>query len=171
MQKKENNANLIRGIASAVLAFAIYSIAPAGMPEAARRVLFVFVIAALFWSLEIIPLYATSLVVVLLETFLLCRPGGVLNMGPSGYEVFLLPFGSPIIMLFFGGFVLACATQKYEIDQLIASKLLHFFGTKPLFILLGFMFTTGFLSMWMSNTATTAMMMTMIAPLIKHLDD
>jgi len=148
----------------------VYFILPASVPEAGRRVAVVFVFAALFWALEIIPLYATSLSVVLLLTFFLCRPGGILNMDEGGYKVFMLPFGSPIIILFFGGFVLAQAMQKYHLDRMLASKLLKMFGTGPYAIMFGFMIATAFLSMWMSNTATTAMMMAMVLPLLKQLD-
>ncbi|MGE0268635.1 MAG: DASS family sodium-coupled anion symporter [Candidatus Omnitrophota bacterium] len=147
-----------------------YAFAPESMPEAARRVLFVFVLAGLFWATEAIPLYATALLNVLLLTFLLCKPGGVLNMDEMGYSVFMLPFGSSIIMLFFGGLVMAAALQKYGIDKLTASAMLKFFGTNPVFVMSGFILCTAFLSMWMSNTATTAMMITMIIPLVRQMD-
>ncbi|MCA9405472.1 MAG: DASS family sodium-coupled anion symporter [Candidatus Omnitrophica bacterium] len=153
-----------------ILALCAYFMAPASMSEPSRRVFFIFVFSALFWALEIIPLYATSLLVILLETFFLCRPGGVMNMDSGGYKVFLLPFGSPIIILFLGGFILACAMQKYHIDRIIARRLLKLFGNKPYMIMLGFMMSTAFLSMWMSNTATTAMMIAMLLPLLKQID-
>jgi len=153
------------------VAVVFYVLVPISMPEAAKRVLFVFILAGIFWAFEIIPLYATSLGVVLLLTFLLCRPGGILNMDEMGYTVFMMPFGSAIIMLFFGGFVIAQAMQKYSIDKILATHMLKFFGTKPYFVMCGFILSTAFLSMWMSNTATTAMMMAMIIPLLKQLDD
>ena len=86
-----------------ICAWLCYYVFPESATEAGARMIFIFVVAALFWALEIIPLYATSFMVVLLEIFLLCRPGGVLNMDASGYKAFLLPFGSPIIILFLGG--------------------------------------------------------------------
>ncbi len=148
----------------------VYFMLPESCPEAARRVAFVFVVAAVFWAFEIIPLYATSLVVVLLEILLLGKPDGVLGMDESGYTVFLVPFSSPVIMLFFGGFILAAAMQKYRVDRLIARKLLQLFGQKPFSIMFGFMLTTAFLSMWLSNTATTAMMIAMIIPLLASME-
>jgi solute carrier family 13 (sodium-dependent dicarboxylate transporter), member 2/3/5 len=148
----------------------VYFALPESCPEAARRTASVFVVAALFWAFEVIPIYATSLVVVLLLTFLLTRPGGVLGLDHSGYTLFLLPFSSPVIMLFFGGFVLARALRKRKVDRVFASKLLQWFGDRPYFILLGFMVTTGFLSMWISNTATTAMMLAMVYPLLSRID-
>ncbi|MCA9401147.1 MAG: DASS family sodium-coupled anion symporter [Candidatus Omnitrophica bacterium] len=162
--------DFIKGIGVYIFAWVIYMITPEGMDEAAKRQIFIFVVAALYWAMEIIPLYATSLMVVLLEMFMLCRPDGVLAMSKTGYQVFLLPFGSPIIMLFFGGFILARAMHKYHIDKWIASNLLKVFGHKPYMILFGFMVATALLSMWMSNTATTAMMMAMVIPLLKQLD-
>lgn len=148
----------------------VYFVFPESAGEAGRRMAFIFVFAALFWALEILPLYTTAFLVVLLEMFMLCRPGGVLNMDATGYNAYLLPFGSPIIMLFLGGLVIAAALHKFSLDHIIASKLLKLFGTKPYFIMLGFMVTTAFLSMWMSNTATTAMMIAMIIPLLKQID-
>lgn len=152
-------------------ALATYFFLPADLSEPARRMGFIFVVAAFFWALEIVPLYATSLIVVLLEILLLARPGGVLQMDKGGYEIFLLPFGSPIIMLFFGGLTLAMTLRKYRIDNLIATKLLKMFGKSPYFIMLGFMLATAFLSMWMSNTATTAMMIAMVLPLLKQIKE
>ncbi len=149
-----------------LVAFLVYLILPDSCPDAAKRTAFVFIIAAAFWAFEIIPLHATSLLVILVLTFLLTKPQGVLNMDSSGYTVFLDPFSSPVMMLFFGGFVLAEAFRKYKIDCLIASKLLRRFGSNPYSILLGFMVTTAILSMWISNTATTALMLAMISPLL-----
>jgi len=165
-----NRSRLIKGGIAIVLALAGYFLLGESMGEPARRTTFVFILAALFWALEVIPLYATSLLVVILEIFLLTRPGGVLNMDAGGYKVFLIPFGSPVIILFFGGFVLARAMSKYQIDRLIAVKMIKLFGHSPFSLMLGFMSVTAVLSMWMSNTATTAMMMAMALPLLKQLD-
>lgn len=143
---------------------------PSDCPEAARRTAFIFMVAALFWCFEILPLYATSILVILLLTFLLAKPNGVLQMDASGYQVFLAPFASPIMMIFFGGFVLAEALRKYQIDLFFASKLLRKFGTKPYFVMLGFMLTTAALSMWISNTATAALMFAMATPLLASVE-
>lgn len=159
------------GIFSIVATIAVYFMLPADMPEAAKRMTIVFVLAAFFWALEVLPLFATSVVVVVMEILLLAKPGGVLGMDKGGYKQFLVPFGSPIIFLFFGGFIIAKAMHKYHLDRLIARKLLKVFGTRPYFIMVGFMVTTAFLSMWMSNTATTAMMMVMVMPLLSQMDE
>ncbi len=162
---------LFKFICATVVAVAIYFFAPESMPEPAKRTLGVFVWAALFWVFEIIPIYATSLGIVLLLTFLLCKPGGILGMDETGYSVFMLPFGSPIIMLFFGGLVIAVAVQKYSLDKMAASKALKLFGLRPYSIMCGFIFITAFLSMWMSNTAVTAMMIALIRPLLQQIDE
>lgn len=158
-----------RFISSALICFAgllVYIFLPAECPEPARRTAFVFVVGAFFWALEIIPLYATSLLVVLLEILLLCKPGGVLGMDETGYVVFLVPFASPVIMLFFGGFIIAGSVQKYGLGDRAAYLLIKRLGREPHRFMFGIMCVTAFLSMWMSNTATTAMMLALLAPLL-----
>ena len=161
---------IVKALLSICVGIGVYALLPESASEAARRAAFIFVFAAAFWSLEIIPLYATSMVVVLLNVFMLARPGGVLDMDASGYQTFLVPFASPVIMLFFGGFVLAAVMHKYELDRLIARQLVRWFGQKPFWVMTGMMLTTAFLSMWMSNTATAAMMIGLVRPLSEQLD-
>lgn len=161
---------IIKLVFTLFVAGAAFIFLPPDCPDPARRMAFIFVIAALFWALEIIPLFATSLIVILLQAFLLAKAGGVIGIAENDYTVFLIPFANPVIMLFLGGFVLAKAFQKYKIDRWIAAHLLRLFGTKPFFVLLGFMIATAFLSMWISNTATTALMIAMIFPLLSNLE-
>ncbi len=151
-----------RAVAAGIsLAFAvlIYFLLPAECPEPAKRAASVFILAAFFWGFEIIPLYATSILVVLLFSFLL---------GPA--DRFFKPFSHPVIILFFGGFVLARAFHKYEVDRWIAARLVRAFGSGSFRILLGMMTTTALLSMWISNTATAAIMLTMARPLFLDLN-
>ncbi|ELR67122.1 Transporter, putative [Photobacterium marinum] len=75
-------------------------------------------------------------------------------------------FSSPIIILFMGGFALAIAASKYELDNNLARVLLKPFGTQPRFIMLGLMLITAVFSMFMSNTATTVMMLALLAPIV-----
>lgn len=164
------NKNFWKAFVTIIIATIIYLVLPDTCPEAARRTAFIFVFAALFWALEIIPLYATSLVVVVGLILLTATPGGPLGFDSKGYIEFLIPFSSPVIMLFFGGFIIAEAMHKYSIDRKLAKRLIKLFGKNPLMILLGFMLTTAFLSMWMSNTATTAMMLVLIGPLLLQMD-
>ncbi len=75
-------------------------------------------------------------------------------------------FADPIIILFLGGFFLAAAATKYRLDINLAKVLLKPFGTNPRFVLLGLMTVTALFSMFMSNTATAAMMLAILAPVL-----
>ena len=75
-------------------------------------------------------------------------------------------FSSPIIILFMGGFALAIAASKYELDNNLARVLLKPFGTEPRYIMLGLMLITAVFSMFMSNTATTVMMLALLGPIV-----
>ncbi|MCP5507328.1 MAG: anion permease [Chlamydiales bacterium] len=128
-------------IGAVLLAAIVYFLLPESCPESARRTAFVFILAAVFWSLEILPLYITSLAIVLLLIFLLGKPDGVLEMERTGYTIFLIPFSSPVIMLFLGGFLLAAGMCKHGVDTFIA----HTFAPK----------TGRPVSMWILGTITT----------------
>ncbi|MCB1112198.1 MAG: SLC13/DASS family transporter [Chlamydiia bacterium] len=157
-------------IGAVLLAAIVYFLLPESCPESARRTAFVFILAAVFWSLEILPLYITSLAIVLLLIFLLGKPDGVLEMERTGYTIFLIPFSSPVIMLFLGGFLLAAGMCKHGVDTFIAHKAMSVFGNRPYFLLLGTLGTTAFLSMWISNTITTALMLGILQSNLKRLD-
>lgn len=168
---------LILTIAAAV---AVYQLAPGwGLDpaapdallnkfEAKRRMLVIFVLAIGFWGAVIIPPYATALLIIGLEIMLLGKPGG----GPlaadhlNPWKLFLQPAASPVLLLFLGGLVLASAATKYNLDLRMAKILLTPFGTRPSRVLLGVICITALFSMFMSNTATTAMMLAVIAPLM-----
>jgi solute carrier family 13 (sodium-dependent dicarboxylate transporter), member 2/3/5 len=162
---------LLKIILALILSATVYLIMPAEMGEAARRTAFIFALAAMFWSTEPIPLYATSLVVIVLNIFLLAIPKQILDAKNSSYTIFLDSLASPVIILFLGGFVLERVLHKHRIDEVLAGILIRFFGKKSFWISLGFMVTTAFLSMWMSNTATTAMMLAIIIPFLDKLDE
>ena len=140
-----------------------------------HRVISVFVLAVLFWVLEPVPIYATSILVIVL-LLLLVSDHGVLQEGfvsegialgeRIAYEDIMAVFGSPIIMLFLGGFFLARAVSKVGLDVNLANYLLRPFGTEPKFVMLGIMIITAVFSMFMSNTATAAMMITILIPVV-----
>ena len=75
-------------------------------------------------------------------------------------------FADPIIILFLGGFFLAAAATKYRLDINLAKVLLKPFGTNPKFVMLGLMVVTALFSMFMSNTATAAMMLAILTPVL-----
>ncbi len=85
---------------------------------------------------------------------------------PLSYKTIFGTLANPIIILFLGGFMLAQAAVKYRLDAALTAYLLKPFGNKPSFILFGLILVTAILSAFMSNTATTAMMMTVILPII-----
>ncbi|MBP9865275.1 MAG: DASS family sodium-coupled anion symporter [Candidatus Omnitrophica bacterium] len=150
-------------ILAVLLAFAAYFLLPADCPEPARRAAGIFIIAAIFWACEVIPLFATSLVVIVLEILLLSGPG------LKTYTSFLTPLANPVIMLFLGGFVIARAFHKHRVDEWLAYHLIGGTRRSAYSLLLGFMGVTAFLSMWLSNTATAALIFALIRPFLDKL--
>ncbi|MFW6059327.1 MAG: SLC13 family permease [Phycisphaeraceae bacterium] len=159
-------AGIITG--TVALALLVYWLLPADMNELARRMAGLFVVAAVFWATEVIPLYATSLCVVALQVLLLASGGGLAPEGDLTFSHFFDPFASGVIILFMGGFLLSAAVTKHELDRAIAAKVLRPFTFHPLALLYGIIAITAFFSMWMSNTATTAMMMALVMPLLRN---
>ncbi|GAA5647478.1 MULTISPECIES: SLC13 family permease [Vibrio] len=146
-----------------------------GMTIIQQRVIAVFLLAALCWVFEPIPIYATSVVIIVLELLLLSDKSIILFRLAEGqphfgellkYQDIMATFASPIIMLFLGGFFLAMAATKYRLDVNLARVLLKPFGHDPKYVMLGLMLITAVFSMFMSNTATTAMMLSILAPVI-----
>ncbi|ABV37811.1 transporter, divalent anion:sodium symporter family [Shewanella sediminis HAW-EB3] len=146
-----------------------------GLTIIQQRVIAIFLLAALCWVMEPIPIYATSVVIIVLELLLLSDKSFILfrlgsdqsNFGELlKYNEIMATFASPIIMLFLGGFFLAMAATKYRLDINLARVLLKPFGSEPRFVMLGLMLITGIFSMFMSNTATTAMMLSILTPVI-----
>ncbi len=144
-----------------------------GITEIEKRVIAIFIFAALSWVLEPIPIYTTSLTIILLELVLLSNKALTFlkfegeDYGKSiPYIDILHTFASPIIILFLGGFFLAMAATKYRLDQNLARVLLSPFGSSPKAVMFGVMLITAIFSMFMSNTATTAMMLSILTPVL-----
>ncbi len=134
----------------------------------------IFIFAALLWATEALPLFATAILIFGLQIIFLSNPGNWSFLGfekgdSPNYQEILSPLADPIIVLFFGGFLLALAAVKQGVDKKLAGIVLHLFGQKPKWVLLGLMSITAIFSMWMSNTATAAMMITFIAPMLIQL--
>ena len=92
------------------------------------------------------------------------------NVGtPLSHKSIMASFADPVIMLFIGGFVLAIAAAKTGLDAYLAKALLKPFGRKSENVLLGFILVTGLFSMFVSNTATAAMMLAFLTPVFKQL--
>lgn len=149
-----------------------------GLTVTEQRTIAIFVFAALMWMFEIIPTWTTSVLIIVLM-LLTISDSSVSFMKGSGipaemgtfvsYKSLLATFADPVIMLFLGGFILAIAATKVGLDVQLARILLKPFGKKSEFVLLGFLFVIGVFSMFMSNTATAAMMLTFLAPVLKTL--
>lgn len=154
-----------------------------GLPDISvieHRVIAIFGFAFIMWLTEAIPSWTTSvlIVVILLLTcsnssismFYDVAPGKTLGE-TIPYASIMACFSDPIIMLFLGGFILASAASKLGIDVQLARLFFKPFGKKSEFVLLGFLLITGLFSMFISNTATAAMMLTFMAPVLKQLPE
>ena len=165
------------GVPLLVLALPAEAFGIPGLTVIEHRVIAIFFMALFFWVLEPIPLYATSLLIILSElvlasdnAFLPLRSKAEGYGTPLPWKAVVETFADPIIILFLGGFFLAMVSTKYELDIGLARLVLRPFGTKPKFVLLGFMLVTAGFSMFMSNTAATAMMLAVMAPVLRSLD-
>lgn len=154
-------------ITAGFLATLAYWLVPDSIPELGRRTIAIFVVASVLWATEAIPLYATSLCAIGLQILVLAEKGGLAGQGGLSFADFLAPFSSGVIILFMGGFLLSKALTKSGVDEFIASRLLKPFSTSPLRLIYGILTITSFFSMWMSNTATAAMMLALLIPILK----
>jgi len=140
------------------------------LPREAVWMAGIFAVAAALWMTEALPLFVTSLLVIGLEIILLANPGGWRGLGferePSvEWSSILSAAAHPILLLFFGGFLLARAAVKEGVDRALSALLLKPFNKSLGWLLFGLIAITALFSMWMSNTATAAMAMTIAAPL------
>lgn len=138
------------------------------------RVIAIFVMAALFWILQPFPIWSTSVLVIVLMILTVSDSSlamfKVEGVKAVSHKDIMGTFANPIIMLFLGGFFLAAAATKYRLDLNLARVLLKPFGKNPKLVLLGLMMITAVFSMFMSNTATAAMMLAILAPVLKLFD-
>jgi sodium-dependent dicarboxylate transporter 2/3/5 len=235
------------GIVLGVTGFAIpFLVQFPGLSYAGHLALAIFLLAAAFWILEPIPIYSTSVLVILLGALLLSAQGPVymhaklawVEPVSAGGDIWELPasavsaggeaylvtgtgsthavrlsvlgreagsvrvrsprlagakvvadarqplagytpsaigdyfntLANPIIILFLGGILLADAAVKFNLDKNLTRLILKPFGNRPAWIVLGLLLVTGIVSAFMSNTATTAMMMTVILPIIAQIE-
>ena len=139
-----------------------------------QRVIALFVFAALMWIFEIIPNWSTSLLVIVISLLTVSNKGIGLFCDPQygtlvPYARIMSSMADPVVMLFLGGFVLAIMAERYGLDVTLARALLKLFGTKPEIVLLGFLLMIAVFSMFMSNTATAAMMLALLTPVLSKL--
>ena len=139
------------GLVIGALAFAVilWLPVPAGLEPAAWRTAAVVVLMAVWWVTEAIPIPATALIPLVLFPLL-----GVADIGASA-----APYAHKLVFLFLGGFMIAPGMQRWNLHRRIALHLIGLVGRRPAGIVGGFMLASAFLSMWVSNTATTLMML------------
>jgi solute carrier family 13 (sodium-dependent dicarboxylate transporter), member 2/3/5 len=136
------------GMGIGLLAFVILLLNPMGMEPKSARVLAVAALMISWWVSEALPMPVVALLPLVLFPLL-----GIANIEESA-----VPYANPIIFLFMGGFLLGLAIEKWQLHRRIALTIVSLTGTSGNKIILGFVLACGFLSMWLSNTATTMMM-------------
>ncbi len=144
-----------------------------GLTPVMQRTIAIFVFTALMWIIEVVPTWTTSVLSMVVMLLTISNKGlGFMIYEGAGtmvdYKSIMAAFADPVIMLFLGGFVLAIAASKVGLDVAIASFLLKPFKN-PKWVLLAFLLIIGVFSMFMSNTATAAMFLTFLAPVLGSL--
>ncbi|MFW0112058.1 SLC13 family permease [Rothia sp. CCM 9417] len=149
VEAKERTKRLLGLLGGLLLALVIYFAMPADLSHPARLTAAMAVLMGIWWMTEALPIPATALLP--LVVFPVLNPEVKINEVGASY-------GNSIIFLFMGGFLLALAMQRWNLHRRIALLTLKSMGTKSSTMVAGFMIATGFLSMWVSNTATAVMM-------------
>lgn len=151
---------LVSVIISFIISFVLFD---AQTYPTEARAIFIITLAAGLWISEAIPPFAVSFVILGGAIFFLEDP---LPTHPNkDWGTYAKLWGSSIMWLFLGGFVLAKGAAKTGFDKFFSKIVITRFGTKPGNVLLGIMLTTGVLSMFISNTATAVMMISVVAPI------
>jgi sodium-dependent dicarboxylate transporter 2/3/5 len=171
--ERENRTRTI-GLVAAVIAFLVPLVFDFGdLSPAGHRMFSIFLVAIILWITEAIPLYATAVLIIMLEILMISDKALVglpAGFTAPAYRGYFAALADPVLMLFLGGFFLAMGASKFRLDRAMASVLLKPFGTRPSHIMLGLMLISAGFSMFMSNTATTATMMAVVLPVVAGLD-
>ena len=146
-----------------------------GLTDIQQRVIAIFLWAACMWIIEAVPAWTTSLLIIVIMLLTISDSGVSLLVNGYdksellSYKVIMNTFANPTVMLFMGGFILALVASKSGVDVSMARAMLKPFGSNPRVVLFGFMLVTAVFSMFVSNTATAAMMLTFLAPVLRQL--
>ena len=143
-----------------------------GLTTAGRVELGIVVLCAALWMGEVVPAFAVALLAIGLQVGLLGFPGGVLAAPGDfrAWEAFVVPWASPPMWLFLGGLFLGVGAERAGLDRWVAGRLLGWTGGRPqavLAVVLGMAFV---FSMLLSNTATAALLLTLLRPLMVRLE-
>ena len=132
---------------------------PEGISPEGQRMAAVVLLMALWWIGEVVPLAVTALMPLVLYPLLGILPSQ--EVAPH--------YSNHLVFLFMGGFMIALAMERWNFHKRVALVIIRFIGTSPPRIILGFMVATAFLSMWISNTATTMMMLPVAMAVVKQI--
>ena len=161
------------GIGLGVVAFLLPLVVDVpGLDDVGERMLAVFLLAIVLWVTEAIPLVATAVLVIALEVLLVSDQALLaVPEDATPYPTFLGALANPVIILFLGGFLIADGAEKYRLDKNLAAVLIRPFTGSARRTVLGLMVITALLSMFMSNTATTATMFAVVIPILGALPE
>ncbi len=147
------------GLVTGLIIFLIFFLIepPNGLDRISWLTAGIAILMTVWWVTEAVPIYATGLLPLVLFPLL-----GIFEI-----KIVSSSYAHPLVLLFLGGFIIASAMESSGLHKRIALKILSLSGTSPSKIIAGFMFTTAMLSMWVSNTASTIMMLPIAVSVIK----
>ena len=162
----KENFGFLLGVTAAIVVMLLPT--PEGLTPEAHKTAALFLLMGVWWATEAVPVAVTALVPLALFPML-----GIVDIQSAAN-----PYANKTIYLFFGGFLIATAIQKWDLHKRIALFVLEYAGSNGASLILGFMLTAALISMWVMNTATTIMLLpiglaviTVVKETVKGLSD